>query len=203
MGPYTLWVITEITTKAMEHLAWPIVLIIIVWWFKDQIKELIRKLKKGKWGSAEWEFTELATAAEIDSQHIDVDLPNEDIVEEVEGEIYSDPKGTILSAWLEVEKTLHEVVRAKNLELRDGRNPRTGATIKIKAASSSVSRYLRALQKSGLVSPEVISLIHDLRTMRNEVVHSFDFTPPNSAIYSYVTTANRVVEALRKLDQHN
>jgi hypothetical protein len=184
----------------MEHLAWPVALVTIVWWFKDQIKELIRKLKKGKWGSAELEFAELAEAAEIESQAIEIGDNQPELSDfEVAAVVYNDPKSTILTAWQGVEDILTQVVQSHNLPLRDSRNPRTGATIKIKAATGQALRQLSALQRSGLVGPELISLIQDLRALRNEAVHSYDFSPPDTAIQNYLTTAKRVNEVLKKL----
>lgn len=199
MNSYTLLVITQITTSAMQYLAWPLTTLIIAWFLKSEIRGLISRIKKGKLGSAELEFIEYVATAEADSQSI---LPSEEtteIIEDLKETATLDPRGTVLSAWVDVEAALDKIIKDKGLEFSPSNKLRTGATIKIRSSQGGVLRAIRTLQQSSIVDPEVIALLQDLRVMRNDAAHSQDFNPPSSSVAKYVLLARKVIDALQRI----
>ncbi len=54
----------------------------------------------------------------------------------------------------------------------------------------------RALEKAGAVSSSMSSVIHELRSLRNEAAHAPDFALDEDSALSYSSTARRVTSSL-------
>lgn len=187
----------------MRYLSWPITVLIILWLLRKEIRQLLSRIKKGKFGAAELEFAERVALVEAEIQgpvsrlHIGNEYVSDDAIEEAS----TNPRETILNAWMKVEKTINDVIEAKGIvvearALRTGRNPRTGAIIKIKAATIPALPALRALKKEKIIHGDLVDLIQDLRSMRNEAAHNPDFNPPTSAVVRYTHLSEIAVESL-------
>lgn len=171
--------------KLLGSIAWPIAAAFIAFFFKRELAALLARLKKGKWGSAEFEFENYVR--EVDAE---ADIPRtpeaENITPSAAARASVDPRGAIVSAWIEVEDALFDLVRVRQLS-----EPVSSA----KARSSVWA--IRAAQKAQALDATWVALFQDLRAMRNEAAHSTDFSPPPEAVIKYVQLAKELTNAIR------
>lgn len=171
--------------KLMGNLAWPIAAVLIASYFKRELAALLARLKRGKWGDAEFEFENYVR--EVDAEADIPRAPGEDSISPAAASRAStDPRGAIVSAWVEVEDALFSLVRSRNLSLSTPRQSR-----------STISA-IRAVQKAQALDSNWVALFHDLRTLRNEAAHSTDFSPPPDAVIKYVQLAKELVNAMHE-----
>jgi hypothetical protein len=171
--------------KLLAALAWPVAAVSIVLVLRTEIKDLLSRLKRGKWAGAEFEFAEDVRAAEEAA-----DIPRTPETQQLDAVAVEkatlDPRGAILSAWLDVEAALNILVERKNLG--------EGYTRITKRPTTAI----RLVQKAELLSPNHVNLFQDLRAMRNEAAHSTDFSPPADAVARYVRLAQELAAELRR-----
>lgn len=171
--------------KLLAALAWPFAAVAIVMLLRTEIKDLLSRLKRGKVAGAEFEFAEYVRAAEEQAN-----IPAAPETQPVDAiaikKATLDPRGTILSAWLDVDAALNILVERKRLG--------EGYTRIAKRPDTAI----RLVQRAELLSPNYIGLFHDLRAMRNEAAHSTDFSPPADAVVRYVRLAQELAAELRK-----
>ncbi len=172
--------------KILSSLAWPIAAVYIAFFFKKELAALLARLKKGKWGAAEFEFENYVREVEAETE-IPRTPESENVTPSVAARASTDPRGAIVSAWIEVEDALFSLVR--NWQLSD---PVSSA----KQIRSTVWA-IRAVQKAQALDPNWIALFYDLRAMRNEAAHSPDFSPPPDAVLKYVQLAKELTSAMR------
>lgn len=184
--PPTLWMrFIEEIFKLIGNLAWPIAAVLIASFFKKELAALLARLKKGKWGDAEFEFENYVR--EVDAE---ADIPRvpeeESISPAAAARASTDPRGAIVSAWVEVEDALFNLVRNRDLPqaMPTPRQPK-----------NTISA-IRAVQKAQALDSNWVALFHDLRTLRNEAAHSTDFSPPPDAVIKYVQLAKELVNAM-------
>ncbi|WP_457351846.1 hypothetical protein [Roseateles sp. P5_D6] len=170
--------------KLLGSLAWPVAAVYIAFVFRKEFAALLSRLKKGKWGSAEFEFENYVREVEAEA-----DIPRapdaENVSPSAAARASSDPRGAIVSAWIEVEETLFRLVRNKQLD-----------TVSLRPSRGTVGA-IRAVQKAQALDANWVALFHDLRAMRNEAAHSTDFTPPPDAVLKYVQLAKELTAAMR------
>jgi hypothetical protein len=178
--------IIQSLTTLLSSLAWPAALIVIVHYLRREIAALLARLKRGKWGSAEFEFAE--RASELDAE-IEIPVGAEGVAatpDATDG-ILANPRSAVLEAWLRVESALTGLIQARQLAPdydRIAKRPLTG---------------IRLVQKAELLAPEYIALFNELRAMRNDAAHAPDFDPPREAVLKYVRFANSLTAELQRL----
>jgi hypothetical protein len=171
--------------KILSSLAWPAAAFFMVLMLRTEIARLLARLKRGKWGSAEFEFEN-----ELREIEHDVEIPATPEAEAVSPttvELASqDPRGAILAAWLNVEMAMNNLVRVRGLGkdyTRIAKRPLTA---------------IRLLQDAQALDSNYVALFHSLRTMRNEAAHSFDFKPDADAVIRYTQLANELVAEMQR-----
>ncbi|WP_153117485.1 hypothetical protein [Rhodocyclus tenuis] len=178
--------IVEEIFKLIGTLSWPVAAVLIAYLFKKELAAMLARLKKGKFGSAEFEFENYVR--EVDAE---ADIPrapeNESISPTAAARASTDPRGAIVSAWIEVEDELFNLVRRRDLS-EQASSPRQ---------SKNTVWAIRAVQKAQALDSNWIALFHDLRTLRNEAAHSTDFSPPPEAVIKYVQLAKELANAMR------
>lgn len=170
---------------------------------QSEIKVLLSRIKKGRIGNSEFDFAERLAVSEIEFEEIDEDKEIDTVIsDEAEQEAILDPRGAILNAWIKVEIALRNLLISRGLESTSSSNNKTGATIKIRSTSASTAawRQIKVLSKSGIVRPEVIALLQELRSMRNDASHQHEFNPPASAVLRYISLSQKAVDILNSVN---
>lgn len=186
--------IIEAIAKVLASIAWPIAVVIIAYHFKIELAALLTRLRKFKAGNTEAEFGELLREAEDD---VDIERTPEaqSVTPEVIASAASNPRGSILSAWLEVETAVHHLYNAKGLSREVLHSPR--------GRSIGPMVLMREIQKAEALDQNYISLFHDLRTLRNDAAHDIDFNPPPSDVVRYIQLARELAGAINRAADGN
>jgi hypothetical protein len=154
----------EFVSSMTGSLAWPIAAVIIAGIFRKQITNLLQRLNELGWGDAKAKFTkELdkaeATAQELPSpenqQALPAPLPEEE--DRFSKLLAISPSAAVLDAWQGVEAQLKRLAIQFNLPSHIHMNP--------------VS-WVKEMSKKGELSPKVVTLVNELRMIRNVAAHS-------------------------------
>ena len=167
-------------TKLCEALGWPISSIALVVILRREIRLLLPTLRKLKAGPVEAEF-EQSTAVLTAELAI---LPRVKEATGREVELLassSSPRAAVLESWLRLESTANEALARKQEKLHG-----SGAL----SMRPSMKGLAQALLTSGLLQENQIGLFKELLHLRNEVVHTLEFSPTIEAISRYIETAN-------------
>ncbi|VTS03605.1 Uncharacterized protein OS=Vibrio navarrensis GN=DC58_04405 PE=4 SV=1 [Gemmata massiliana] len=178
IGSRALWAkIIEQLVALLKGLAWPAAAVLIAWWYRKEIRSLLRRLKKLKAGGLEAEITDNLAKAKAAADDAGLPPPPDApptsppiVVSEEEGEAaiarsaekakalgqISGP-AAILEMWTEVEFAVNAMYR--NVR---GRNPRT---------LNDLQHFLRQLEHDSKVSPEIVAVFNELRKIRTRAVH--------------------------------
>ncbi len=150
----------NVIVSGMEHLAWPIVALIIVFLFKSEFAELIARLKnvKGKGFSAE--FAELEKSSEKISK--DIQEYKAYGSEDIFAIARIKPTAAVVEAWKEVEAAMIRIITGSKFDTKQGRRQISGYQI------------LKTLEKEKIINTYEVSVLHELREIRNRAAHSVD-----------------------------
>lgn len=168
------------------HLAWPVATIIVILLLRDEIKQLLRLVKKLKAGPVEAEFErevkELAAAADSNEPPLPPAPVNADqqfLIKLAE----VSPRSAILEAWRRVETAIFKTIDQHAIYV----SPRE---------ANSPYAAVRALTKDGYISNDELALYHDLRTLRNQAAHKEEFDPNLEAALSYISLSAKLEKAV-------
>lgn len=171
--------------ELIKAIAWPVAAIVIALLFRDQIIALLKRLKKGKIGPAEFEFEEDVRALREEVM-AGGSAPHFLLRERSARRAASDPRSAILNAWLDVVNEATIVAMKKGL-ISDAESQNPGSVV-------------RAILRADILSRRYALLLNELRHLRNQAAHEWDFNPAVDAILSYVELANDLIGALKKLE---
>ncbi|QXC29311.1 MULTISPECIES: hypothetical protein [Aeromonas] len=179
------------TSKVIDSLVWPIVVLILGLVFRRQISILIPYLRKLKAGPVEAEFEMearqvLANSKKLSVQFlkgssIKVEKPTEEkeAIAKLIG-ARNDPAGMIIEAWTGVDGALFRLGK------------QTGLVVDPLEHTRSV---YRSIVFSDLLSEETKSLVMELYELRNRVAHA-RVKPTVGAAQDYVLAADKVIDML-------
>lgn len=167
----------------VEALAWPVAAVVLALLFRSQVSTLLQSIKRGKIGSAEFEFEREVQAIEARIP----DLPSLPPPASAAKDATANPRGTVLEAWLKVEDRVIDLAMRRGL---------TNATARRYAPAS-----LRAVRNSGLLPPAHLNLLSELQELRDRAAHDPDFSPDPDAILSYVRLAADLEHQLRLVSE--
>ena len=169
----------------VRSVAWPIAATAIALIFRHEIKTLLGRVKRGKLGSAEFEFDKDTQALkeaiyeEIKDDSVVVTPPFSRLLRSS-----SKPETEIISTWSSIEGLAREVALKKKLiDPFNAINP---------------SRVIRALEKEHTLEPTFITLFHELRALRNQAAHGEDFQPSVESLSGYLEMAEILKQKLRR-----
>ena len=176
----TLTFIAEI----LKATAWPVAVLLIALVFRAELRKLLGRIRKGKVGPAEFEFEETVRALATDAMALS--LPRSEAPPALPKAAlqHIEPRSAILQAWVEVEDALNRLAYAKAPDAQ--------------ALPGSTYAALRQLARSGVIGPEYIALLNDLRTLRNQAVHELEFKPSAESVLGYVKLANDLIGVLQR-----
>ena len=161
--------------------AWPLVTVVVVLIFRSELRKLLGRIRKGKVGSAEFEFEQEMQALAATVPNVPSAPPPSEKVERA----IDNPRAAILEAWVRLEKAArHLAFEHRLFEPSQGHN---------------ISAITRALAKSNLVSGEDLSLFNELRNARNYAVHEITFSPSPESVLNYTQLAAELEERLRNV----
>lgn len=178
-------------SKAIDSLAWPIVILILGVVFRRQLSDLLPYLRKLKAGPVEAEFEMEARQALANSEKLSFQfmkgsaLKIEKPTEEKEAlakliGARNDPAGMIIEAWTGVDGALFRLGK------------QTGLIVDPLENTSSV---YRSIVSSDLLSDEAKRLVMELYELRNRVAHA-KVKPTVVAAQDYVLAVDKVIHML-------
>ena len=174
----------EFVSAVIGHIAWPLTVILAIFAFKGPISDLIPFLQRLRYKDFVVEFSQ--KVGEIENQVAAITGNTSEV--QVEDEILelsqAHPRGAIIDSWLAVEKAIHDVASSRNnwdVEPIRGR---------------SILSIERGLANSRVITPQLASLLRELRSTRNEVVHNQDVPLTPEMARQYASAASGVVVAL-------
>lgn len=169
------------TVELVKALAWPVAAVSLASLFRGQLSDLSKAITKGKFGSFEVEFAERVANAVASVP----DLPSTPVSPTTLERATASPRGAIVEAWLEVEEQAITLALSLGLTNATARRYPEGA--------------IQAVAKSGLLSPNHVVAMSELRQLRNRATHDPDFSPDPSAVLSYVHLAMDLKSELKRL----
>ncbi len=162
----------------IKSVTWPLASIVIVILFRKQLSLLLKRMRKGKVGPAEFEFEqeikELVEQVPIPLQPT-TPIPTVSLAT-------TNPRAAILEAWLNVENSAHHLISSQE-------SPFPGTV-------RNITYILRSLEKRGILNFEDVTLFNNLRSLRNQAVHDIDFNPSADSAIQFVQLANGLKEKL-------
>lgn len=178
--------IVELLVKTLTGLAWPALVLAFLLLFREQIGELIRRIKGAQWGDAGLLFADRVEAAEAKA-NIDPTPEADAAIQPPPVTVAShDPRGVILSAWLQVEQALYNLVEVRGIAESYNRPSKRPLT------------SIRLVQQAGFLDERYVALFHELRMLRNDAAHVQDFSPPLDSVVRYTQLAGELVAELRR-----
>lgn len=177
----------EFTSSIIGAVAWPAAIIVLVYALRQPIKELVPLLQRMKYKDFEMEFGEkLAEAREVADLRSHPDAVDEISPQEEERILELSrvsPRAAVTEAWRWVE--IAGLDAAKSI-LGEKLQNRT-----------FTYQALRKLENSEKMDPRAISLMRDLRRLRNDAVHSPEFALSSESALEYAQMAKELVGYLK------
>lgn len=173
--------------EIIKAAAWPSATFAIVFMLRKPLRELLKLLRRLKYGDFEAEFDKEVNEAKETAEELSQQLTPA-LSEAADFATYSNlikvnPRSAILEAWRTVESELRNLARSKQLLME---------------ATPPPSRVLRVLDRAKELDTAQVALIHDLRALRNQAAHLEDFSPSENAALNYVQLALSIRDAVRK-----
>jgi hypothetical protein len=167
------------TVEIIKAIVWPTVALVGLVAFRTELRKLLQRIRKGKVGSAEFEFEEAVASLRSRTSDDIAETTNPPLSLVKQADL--DPRSVILNSWLVIQDKVQSIV-AKHGTAEDKRDPR------------SVS--LRVLHRILKDKPDYIDMYNDLKMLRNQAVHDATFTPRPASVIDYATLSNELAAAL-------
>lgn len=154
-------------SNLISSLAWPLTVVLFVWWLRKEIKKLLPFAKKFRYGDFEIEFeqqlADLKKDVETQKKSHEVLPKSKDI--EFDNYLKSaaelSPRTAIVEAWVGLEITAVNSARMLKVIPDQKYIPFT--------------RVISALREEGVLEKKDVEILDRLRKMRNEALHSPGF----------------------------
>jgi len=159
--------------EVTKAIAWPVASVVIALVFRRHLRMLMERIRKGKLGSAEFEFEMgvryLAEMSPAAAKPLGPDAyPSLALAS-------TNPRAAILESWLRLESALSKF-----------------------GHGTQVQRYRAGVPSAGndSISEEDLAVIHQLRLLRNRAAHDLEFSPSVEAATWYVRLAESLIGRL-------
>jgi len=156
----------EIIEKLIGHLAWPVAIYFIFYKFKSDVSTFLKRINrakiKGLEVNLEQGLNEIKT--EVSEAGITIAYPQSSFSKETISNIEVAPEWAFIMSWQEIENLLLKYYEGKKVgdKYYSTRN---------KNYIDSINWILQDLFKKGIISDSLLSVIQNLKDMRNMVVH--------------------------------
>ena len=159
-----------------KALGWPLAAVVIALLFRDQLKALLVRVRKGKLGPAEFEFEESVKTLKSEAAQLTKTAP-EVLGRDTVAFLAANPRSAIITSWLEVEESMRALLKAKRFAV---------------PAIASPMRTIHAVKDLGLVDSVYVDFTDELRQLRNRATHEPEFTPSQESVIDYVRLAKEL-----------
>jgi hypothetical protein len=174
-------------SNVISSIVWPLVVAFIIVILRKPLRDLIadlgRRVRRIKYPGGEAEFSD--ELAELIKAADDANLPMFFKIKEDErqwGRLPKmSPRSAIIEAWRQVEITMREMARRFEVPERESR---------------STLNLIRVLGKRQILTPDIIAIIGDLRSVRNIAAHGLEVEITQRDATEYVALAERVIAKL-------
>jgi len=157
-------------SNTISHIAWPITILIIVWWFRASLSELIRRIK-----SFEKEGDKYKVEIESAAKKVPESSP-EKVPDDIKKLTYKAPVKAIDRSWEELSASAST---AANLSM-----------------NSDLFTIGDALVRKNLLTETEVSALYDLNTLKDEALSGREFITDVSSS-SYATVAYTLSDKLK------
>lgn len=186
----------EFIASVVDSLAWPILILVLAIIFRKSFSELLGKLKKVDWGNrvAEFEQELSKIEQEVDELSGESELFLEEVPELVEVVSHSEdladnyPPLAVIQSWIAIEKELRSVAE------------RIGF---LESERISIGSILRQFRKRDIFPPSTLSLIDEMRVMRNKAAHGDLNEITREQALRFYEVANEIRRYIRSMDIDN
>lgn len=167
-------------TKA---LAIPVAVVVVFLLFREDFSILLLRIRKGKLGPAEMEFAETVKELQSEVDTLPNYMPTVPINEVLVINETTNLRATILEAWLNLEEIANKL--ARTIPDYDPGASRRGTTYS-----------MNALYRAGLLKERELTLLRELRNLRNKAVHNPDFSPSLESVVEYLHIVKKVEQSI-------
>ncbi|MBW1251939.1 hypothetical protein [Pantoea allii] len=179
-------------SSIIKSLAWPSVVIFILYFGRNDILKLVRDLKSLKYDKFELLFEqrveEAASQADVIAEE-NPEIPNEDYQE-----------FSFLSPFEAVMKSYNKLFEASYLafdRLSDsGRIPNNIST-SLRRRPAYLSRIAKTFRDSDLIGEDEFILFHELQSVRNMAAHRTDLKITHESAKSYVKSVFTLINKIK------
>lgn len=181
--------------EVLEILVWPVTVIIVVVILRESLARLLLKTKKLKYKDLEVSFRESIEKIEAEAQEVSLnEPPRERKLESVEIDLYElasiSPTVAVIEAWRSVESAARELIQSKGYEL----NYNVDTPYKL---------IQDTLENENLLDERHCKIFHDLRLLRNKIVHAEGYTFSEEQARKYIDLSIRLRNYLNELSGNN
>jgi len=171
----------------VEHLAWPVAVVTLAMIFREEFRVLLRNLRRGKVGSAEFEFERGVASLEANAQDLIEASDTDSDDSSVKRLARLHPRAAILEAWMRLEDQIIDAATRMNL------------------ANPTAHRYalgaLRGLRESQLLPANRLAVLDELQDLRNQAAHDPEFAPTPGSVITYVHVAENLGAEIEELSK--
>lgn len=158
--------------SAIASLAWPVVTIAIVNWFRPEVRAILSRIRKGKFLGTEFELDELQAKTVAAEEKVEVEGSAEepsdvtttnraqDAVEEVLRETSRSPRLALMLLSAKIERAARELAAETDLD--------------VSRRSVPLSIMIRSLVQAELLPFEAAEALNLFNQVRNQIVHGHD-----------------------------
>lgn len=180
----------EFIASIVGSLAWPAVVIAVFYFLREPVKNLLPLLQKLKYKELELEFNRRVEEVRAEVvQELPV-LPaaaapaQTDEITKAARLAETSPRAAVLEAWLSVEAAAFDAARRLDWAVPSEK-------------SSNGAFAMKFLERHPQVDRSIVGLLRELRSLRNQAAHAPEFALSKSAAIEYASSAARVAEYLR------
>ncbi len=184
--------ILEFIAALVENLVWPLTVIVAIFVFRGPISNLLPFLQRLRYKDFVIEFHQKLDKVQAQTTA----MAGESIEDSAEGDLLKlaldHPRDAVIESWFAVARAIHDLAESQDTAVDISRGRPTLA-------------IGRDLARSGVIEPQMMSFLQELRSIRNDVAHRLDvpLTPEMVLQYvpvalKYVSVASRVIVALEE-----
>lgn len=189
-----------------ESASWPIGLFAVAFLFRQELRQVAKKIKRVKWGDAEAEFGE--NISEVKEAAKSLDPVAKSVSSENDNETYTllqqaevSPTGAVIDAYKNVEEVVLKLAHQASDDVVL-QSTSTGSKRWTEPSKMPSTVLVRRLRQSGWLSLTEQSMLEKLRETRNLAVHSKDASISSKSAKEFIRIADKIEDALRSKIQN-
>jgi hypothetical protein len=169
--------------SALASLAWPVIIIAAIYWFRPELRAFLSRLRKGKFLGTEFELDELQAKAEAAEAKAELP-PISGSLSATMGDFHFDATATVGPDLAQdaIEEVLREAGRSPRLGLmllsskieRAARERAADAGLDVSRRPLPLNAMIRALVQAQQIPFEAAEALNLFNQVRNRIVHGHD-----------------------------